>query len=469
MTALDSPVAGQPGPPDRPSQPSQPGTRRARFLAHARSPLASSGYALVLGSIATGALGIPYWVLAARLYDAEEVGRAAAVLAALGLITTLASAGFKRGLLRFVPRAGASARALVLRSYAVAVGLSVLGALALVLTAGRWSSELDALRSGAWPLLVVAAAVTWTVFVLQDTVLIAVGRPWLVTAQNVAVSVAKIVVVVALVGLGAAGVLASWLLPAAVAVVVVSIVAFGRELPAMADEHRNGDEHRVGAEHRNGDEAVTVRALLAFTGVEHLATLIWKSAGLLLPIVVLVRLGADSNAYFYVAEQVAYALFLVSSNLGDALVATASRSGGPIRPLLVRSARQVATLVLPGVVVVVALAPQIMGVFGADYRDGAATVLRLLALAAIPNSFTTLVIGVAHVRGRLRPVLGMQAAMGVGTVALAWVLLPGLGIAGIGVAALLAQSVVALGSIPVLRRLLAEDAHVGDLASPRSA
>ena len=51
-----------------------------RLRAHMRDPLSRSGYALVLGSAITSALGMGFWVLAARLYSAADVGTASAMI-----------------------------------------------------------------------------------------------------------------------------------------------------------------------------------------------------------------------------------------------------------------------------------------------------------------------------------------------------------------------------------------------------
>ncbi|TMG26246.1 MAG: polysaccharide biosynthesis protein, partial [Chloroflexi bacterium] len=46
----------------------------ARLAEHVRTPLYGGAYALILSSVATSALGIVYWTLAARLYDPAQVG-----------------------------------------------------------------------------------------------------------------------------------------------------------------------------------------------------------------------------------------------------------------------------------------------------------------------------------------------------------------------------------------------------------
>ena len=55
----------------------------ARLAAHLQAPLYRNGYALVFSSAATSALGLVYWMLAARYYPTEVIGLNAALLSAL--------------------------------------------------------------------------------------------------------------------------------------------------------------------------------------------------------------------------------------------------------------------------------------------------------------------------------------------------------------------------------------------------
>ena len=61
----------------------KPQSLRARLRNHLQSPLLRNGYALVFNSVATSALGMLYWMLAANFYSAEVVGINAALINAM--------------------------------------------------------------------------------------------------------------------------------------------------------------------------------------------------------------------------------------------------------------------------------------------------------------------------------------------------------------------------------------------------
>ncbi|CAN5898437.1 hypothetical protein BH23ACT2_BH23ACT2_31010 [soil metagenome] len=429
---------------------------------HFGDPLAAGSYALLSSSVATGVLGLVYWVIAARVYEPDDLGRASAVLATVMLTTNLVSAGFKRGVLRFLPGAGAAQRSLMARTYLVAVAASVVGALVVAALVLWWSLPgWDDVR-GRWMLLAVLAAIPiWAVFTLQDAVLIALRRPWLVPGKNVAFSVAKLALVAVLAPIGAvAGVVGSWSIPALIAVVVVPI-RLGRSRPVRPTAGRTDDrtddpvDAQVKEPSPSTSPSPSMREMLSFTGAEHLGVVLWRSATLLLPVVVLARVDAAAAAGFYLADQVTYGVYIISSNVADSAVAVAAggdEAGG--RKAFRSAARLVALLVGVAVGALLLVAGPVMGVFGSGYRDETTALLILLALAAVPNAFTTLVIGLAHVRRRLRPVVLMQAMMAAGTLGGAWLLVGGRGVTGVGVAYLLTQSVVAVVAFWVGRKLL---------------
>ena len=81
--------------------------------------------------------------------------------------------------------------------------------------------------------------------------------------------------------------------------------------------------------------------------------------------------------------------------------------------------------------------------------------LRLLALAALPNALVVLAVGVVRVQNRPQWIVATHAALGAIVLTLTYGLLPRLGVGGVGLAWLVGQTLLAavLGVI-VLRPLL---------------
>jgi O-antigen/teichoic acid export membrane protein len=402
------------------------------------------GSALLVSSVATGLIGFAYWAIVARHFDQADVGRVAALLSAVMLAANLASAGAKRSVLRFASAAGGASSTLVLRIIGLAAGLGVVGGLVLLLVARVWS--VAGVRSSDGPLValgVVLAVPVWVAFSLQDAALVALRRPWWVPVGNVVFSVAKVglVLALAIAGVGAVGaVLASWLVPAVVIATVVYLALL-----------RKG---RRRAHASAGGRVPPLRELLSFAAAEHAGVVIWRAAVLLLPVIVLGWAGAAAAAAYYVADQLVYGISLVSSNVTDAAVAAAARDEALLRPRFAQAARMTFLLVVPAAVCMSLLAGPVLELFGAGYRADATGLAVLMALAAIPNAVTTLVIGVAHVRKRVRFVLGLQVALSVALVAGALAGLQHGGLTAVGVGYLTAQLIVAVWAATRVRGLL---------------
>src|SRR5436309_4529190 len=84
----------------------------------------------MFSTVGSAGLGMAFWVVSAHLYDAREVGRASAEVAAVSLVAGIAQIGLSGVFARFLPVAGRRSATMLNRGY----GASVLGA--LVLAAG---------------------------------------------------------------------------------------------------------------------------------------------------------------------------------------------------------------------------------------------------------------------------------------------------------------------------------------------
>jgi O-antigen/teichoic acid export membrane protein len=410
---------------------------RGRVATHLRTPLYGSAYALVLSAGATSALGVVYWTLAARLYHPDELGINAAAISAMVFISYLAQLNLGPVLSRFVPTSRSGTRRLVAGAYAVTVVLSLLAAGVFLLGIDIWAPRASDIKlfPGLAVWFVVATA-CWSLFAVQDGVLTGLRQTKWVPLENTLFSLAKIALLAVLaVLMPTFGIFASWTIPAAIAIVPVNVLIFRRLIP----DHVDGQPVS-----REGPRpAHLVRYL---TG-DYLGSLFVTGSTALLPLLVLSVQGSAGTAYFFVAWTIAYTLQLLSLNVATALMVEATADQDPSQHLR-RAVRLLAALQLPAIAGIVVLAPPILGIFGGDYEDRAANLLRLLAIAAVPHAINALFLGVARARGTIRSVVVVQAVLFGLVIGLSVLLLPRFGIEGIGFAWLAAHSVVALVVAP---------------------
>jgi O-antigen/teichoic acid export membrane protein/aminoglycoside phosphotransferase len=408
----------------------------ARLAEHLQVPLYRNGYALMAATGAGALLGAVYWLVAAKQYSTADVGRNSALIASMTFLANLAHLNLTNGLNRFVPTSGSRAGRLIGAAYLVAGTLAVVASLVYVLGIELWSPDLtDLVRQHGFAVLAFAVAtVLWVVFQLEDSVLIGLGRADWVLVETIVFGLLKIGLLFVLAGaLPDEGIFASWALPLIVVVIPLNVLVYKRLLPRHA------------ADHVATSEPLRARDLGRFVTADYFASLLWTATTSLLPLVVLAIVGAEESAYFFLSFTVAYMLYLLSRNLGMSLVTEGARAPQRLYEFALRTLGQSAKIVVPLAILVAVCSPLILWVLGPDYVDGASVVLPLLVLSAIPNVVITTFLSAARVQKRMRAVVVVTAAMSISVMGLSVVMLLAYGIDGVGVAWLVAQSLVAVG------------------------
>ena len=218
-----------------------------------------------------------------------------------------------------------------------------------------------------------------------------------------------------------------------VAVAGVNVVIFGRLM-------RRHASHSVA-------ETSTLRgpAFARYFAADYMCSVAWMSATNLMPLVVTAVAGATENAFYALSWAVSLPLYAFAASIGMSLVLHGSRDRASLPALERKAALQGARVLLPTVLIAVVLAPEVLSLFGGNYPEEGTTLLRLLALGALPYFVLTLALSVARIERRLRPAVlawGIQAILALG---LAVPLLNALGVTGAGVAWLSSQCLVAAG------------------------
>lgn len=424
----------------------------SRLRRHLADPFSRNSYALILNTGLTGLLGVVYWMVAARHYTDADVGRGAALISTMMLLSGVVAINVTGTLSRFIPQAGRETGRLLLYAYGLsAVAVAVLSA-GFLLTLDLWGPSFDLLRNPSTAVWFILAVVASGIFTVQDGVLVGLRKSVWVPVENAVFGIAKIVLLVLLASsYPHDGLYLSWVIPMAVLLLPVSGLIFGRLVPHRHRATPDGFLPPSRAQMRGFFAGDYVGALFVFASVY------------LVPVIVASSVAPRTFAYFYVVWSVSGILHLVAVNLAASLtvegVYEAHRLAVNCRAALRRA---LGILFLTAVVVALA-APYGLAILGRGYVD-AALLLQLLALAALPRAVVEIWIGVLRAQGRPRQIARVQIASGgllVGFV-LVWLQVDQQGLAdlgveritGVGLAVLASQTVVALAVLPRLRRFV---------------
>jgi O-antigen/teichoic acid export membrane protein len=288
--------------------------------------------------------------------------------------------------------------------------------------------------NGGMQLWFTLSTLAWCLFTIQDGVLTALGRAVWVPVENATFSLLKLGLLVALVTVAPLyGIFVSWTIAMVAAVVCVNLLIFRR----LA---RPASEEAVQARVNLRD-----RAFARYFAADYVCSVAWVSASNLMPVLITAVAGATTNAYYALAWAVAMPLYSVAQNIGTSLVLHGTNDQASLGALTRQAAVQGARVLVPVVLVLVAAAPLVLSLFGGDYEQRGATLLRLLAIGTLPYLVLVVAVSVARVRRRLRAAVVAMTAQSVLALTLVTPLLHRFGVTGAGIAWLVSQCAVATG------------------------
>ena len=385
--------------------------------------------------VVTSVLGYAYWVIAARLYSAYDVGLGAALISAVTLASLVSNLGLTSTLIYHLPRrANGHDWSLIVNAALLggtATGL-VAGAIMLVVLPSLSSQYAPIQDDPVFAFVLLVSVPLWTVGLVLDYAFIAERAAGGMLLRNAVFGFSKfplIIIPVLLASRGSLWIFASWAVASAVSILMGAIVLMrlGRAYVPVV----------------RGALGELRRMLGSMTG-NHLTTLGGGIGLFILPTFVIIRLSVADNAYFYTTWMLGSLFFMVSSSVGNSLFAEGSHAAEELTQNVIRSIRIIAVLLAPAMLVYFVGGRYLLGVLGPEYPAHGLGLLLVLTAGAIPDAITNIYVSAERSQGRLKYCAALNICMAFITLALAWVLLPVFGIIGAGLAWLIAQSVGSL-------------------------
>ena len=409
-----------------------------RPLALLRTPLYANALYLWFSTAGGAVIGFAFWALVARLYDADDVGLGAAALAILTLLSMFSHLGLGLGLMRFLPQSGPRGPRLANAVFTTSVVSAVVASTVFLIWVPLWAPSLGFLREQP---LYFAASISLVVFVtlsgIQANVFLAIRKGRYILVQVIFTQLSRLALpALMVVFFGAFGIIASMGLAAALGTLVGFVL-----LAKGWSGYRPAGVIDVGA----------VLRLLPFSTANYLADILLLMPGLILPLLVVSLLGSAEGAYFYIAWFLGYILTSASSYLGLSLLAEGSHAPGSLQVLSRNAVAGGLAVAGVGAAFLLLFGDKLLLAFGQDYASEGATLLRIVALAALPAAVVNVYLGALRVMKRVGELVIIAGVVAVTTLAVSAALLPVMGLAGPGIGYGIGQG---LGLAIVLFRLL---------------
>lgn len=413
----------------------------ARLLGRLKSDhMLRNSLFLLLSTGVQAALGFAFWIVVARLFSTEDVGRGSSLISAIGLIAYFALLGLNNAVVRYLPTAR-DKNSLITSTVLLVGGFGALIGAIYIFATPVFAPKISFVAHQ--PLLAlgfVVLAAASSVNLLTDSVFIASRKASYTALTDGGVGgISKIVFSLLLAGAGAYGVFSASAGGFAAAA-LASLVLMGIVLRWRPALHKPIE---------------ILKPLIKFSFANYAGDVMALLPTLVVPLIILDRLGPSSEAYFFVAFQLANLLYAAGRAIEQTFLAEGSQADADWRGLLRRSLRLLVVLFVPMCLVVVVGAHWVLLVFGVKYSQFGTPTLMLLAAAAVPMGANNWLQTVLRLAGALKAIVWSGMVCAVSVCALAWFLAP-YGLTALSVAWVIGSTLGALvagiGFIGVRRR-----------------
>ncbi|RJO62846.1 MAG: polysaccharide biosynthesis protein, partial [Dehalococcoidia bacterium] len=381
-----------------------PQTSEVRPLWHFwRIPLYSNAFYLIAGNGLGAVLGFVFWAVAARFYSPGDVGTMSAAIAALGLLGSLSHLGLGVGIIRFLPGDDKQAARLINFSLSLIFITGALLAVIFLLGTGLWSPGLAPFRQDAGRFIVFTLFTAFTAIVtVADGVFIARRRAGFAMGRGLSMNVLKLIMLITFAATAQAyGIFTSWGSALSISLLLGLFLFLPRLVHGFLPSP-NLDWHGRGE---------MVRYSLVNNGASLLAVL----PGQILPIMLLGRLGAEANAFFFIAWQVMGAVSMVPSSISTSLFAEGCHDEEELLHNVRRSLKLAFAILTPVVIALLFFSAPLLRVFGVEYAGHSTRLLQLLSISLIPMSVNQVYFSILRVQKRLRTLNVMNGVIAVVT------------------------------------------------------
>lgn len=370
--------------------------------------------------LATGILsgfGFFFWLIATRLFRAEDIGLATALISVMNLIAILSLLGFNVAFVRY--RTDTAETNDQMNTGMILVGLAAcILAVAFLAFVRILSPSLDFVANNlSVALLFIFFCVMSALNGLTDAVFLARRKTNFILVINTLFSAIKMVLPFAFIGLGALGIFA--------AAALAQTVGFGLSIGVMMWKFDYRPRFVI-------QRSVLRRVWIYCTG-NYIGSIFNLLPVCLLPIIITNDLGAASAAYYYISMMIGNLLYVIPVATTRAFFAEGSHNEKTIEANIRASILIISLLLIPSILILLIGGNLILNIFGKSYAEGGVDFLRLVALTGIAIASSSILNSLFQIRKNMRAIIVVNTLYAITIIALSYALLP-LGLIGVGVA-----------------------------------
>jgi len=312
-------------------------------------------------------LGFFFWMISARLFNAEQIGLATTIISVMSLITGFSVLGFNIALIRYLP--GSKMKNHKINTcFTIVILSSIIASSIFLIGLGKFSPRLvfikeSLLLSFSFIFFMVVAGLNSMI----ESVFVAFRSSKFILLKNSIFSLLKIGLVFFFVGLGAYGIFVSWMVALMIGVGVVFIILMFKfdYKPKFVFYDR------------------IIKKIGKFSFGNYVAGFIGGLPLMVLPLMITNLINPEITAYYYMAMMIAGLLFVIPSATTQSLFAEGSHNEKKMRENVRKAIKIISLILIPGILITVFFGNWILLMFGNEYSSEGFRFLQIVALSSV--------------------------------------------------------------------------------------
>jgi O-antigen/teichoic acid export membrane protein len=389
-------------------------------------------------------LGYFFWLVVARYFkDDPAVSLGNALISAMTLLTLISRLGLDTSLVRFLPKSDKQ-KEMINSCFAINIVVSIIAAAIFILVIGFWFKDLSFIRDNAFfAVSFILFTVVLTISTTMESVFIFKRRADYILSKNTIITLLKIAILLALVlilhfhtfAVVSAGGLATGI------VAVIYLFIF---IPRLQKGYRP----------MFNIDVPILRSLWKYSAGNYFAGLFAALPALVLPLIVLNRLGVSTNkpAEFSFAWMFAGLIFVIPGAVAQSLFAEGSHFENDLKRLTYRSYKFTAVLLVPTIIIILLLGKWLLFAFGKSYSENALPLLQVLVLSGIFIGINSVYYTILQVEKKMVELTVLNVSSALAVLIGSYLIMPTTGIIGVGYVWISMQAIV---SIYIVSRMIA--------------
>ncbi len=384
--------------------------RLLTFMKLTLDPLYRNSFFLFFGNIFNAGCGFFFWMIAANIYTVEEVGLATALISSIGLVVLFSRLGFDFSIIRFFPT---NNKATIFgTSLLITTTASFLVGIMFILLIHFISPSLAFLRTPSYMIIFLLIGMVNSIAAISGQALIANKNMNSYLFQNIFMGL-RVPFLIPLAFLGTVGIFISVGLSSLVAS-YFALTTLQKSILTM----------------KIGVDVDFIRRSLKFSSWNYASNILSLVPILLLPLLVVAKLGEVEAAKYYIAFTLGNLILIIPQSLGTSLFVEGSHGQG-LKKSVKRAGYAIIALQVPAVLILFLFGYRLLALLRGEYLE-AFSLLKVMVLSSFLVAVYHVFISIQNVRMKVGSIVMLNAIRCMLLLGLSYVLIPQYGILGVG-------------------------------------